>query len=106
MQHAAEHAAFCDSCGARARYIAVDDFESLACEDCARLRATRMLGEAEVAFDTIGFAVQLARRALVTDDQLRNVLEAILTNPDGEGFYPVGGSEVLRRDFAEDRPWQ
>jgi hypothetical protein len=95
----------CDSCGKPASYrFKVDRFDEYHCEECARLEGARLRGEAEAALETLGFAVQIARNALVNDDQLRAALEAILTDPHSEGRYPVGGEHVLG-DSRVDQPW-
>jgi hypothetical protein len=96
----------CDSCGDPASYqFKVDAVDEHRCEECARLEGARLRGEAAAALETLGFAVQIARNALVNDDQLRAALEAILTEQHSEGHYPVGGEHVLGGGSRVEQPW-
>lgn len=93
----------CDQCGRQAVYSMHDGREH-ACEQCGHTRGAQLNGQAYAAFETLGFAVNLARGAAVTDAQLREAFEEILTDPHGEGSYPVGGEHVLTRGYR-DREW-
>ena len=89
----------CESCGATpAAYRQRNTERQDECVLCARRHGAEINGEAHAALETLGFAVALARGACVTDDQLRVAFEQILTSPDSDGTYPVGGDQVLRID--------
>jgi hypothetical protein len=100
----------CDGCGDQASYTRVDPnrptdcLEDL-CEECARNRGAESNGRACAAFEAMGFAIELARGEGVTNAQIREAFEVILTDPQSEGTYPVAGDHVLGSDRREDRPW-
>ncbi|MDX6436760.1 MAG: hypothetical protein QOK34_1594 [Gaiellaceae bacterium] len=99
----------CDGCGDQANYTRVnpnlpDWWEDL-CEECARNRGAESNGKACAAFETIGFAVSMARGEALTDSQIRAAFDEILTAPHSEGDYPIGGDRVLGPCRREDRPW-
>jgi hypothetical protein len=98
----------CDSCGDPATYIwqVRADHQERLCSECARFRGARERGEADAALETLGFAVGMARNRGVTDDQLREAFETILTAPASIGRYRIGGDGVLGRDSRDAVPWQ
>jgi hypothetical protein len=99
----------CDSCGAPAAYQRESHpgwVEPL-CDECARFRGARELGEADLALDVLGFAIQAARHAGVTDAQLRAAFDMLLTGRHSSvSEYPCGVEGVLGSDRRADRPWQ
>ena len=100
----------CDKCGQPAEHVwrtPPSDSRERLCGECARYRGALDRGTAGAAFDTLGFAVSLARNVGVTDDQLREALEMILTDhAPSVDTYPCGVDGILGRDSREDRPWQ
>ena len=101
----------CVACGASAAYVWTTPpagMQERLCEECSRYRGARDRGEADAAFDTLGFAVSVARGVGVSDDQLREVFERILTGTAPHlGSYEAGaGDDVLGDDRREARPWQ
>ncbi len=102
-----QHAPICDTCGQEpAPYVLASDLSDDNCEQCAQVRGNEANGRAVAAFETLGFAVGLARSASVSEEQIREAFEAILTAPHSTGLYPVGGDHVLGGDSASDRPWR
>lgn len=96
----------CDGCGAPAAYTLPAPLHTEArCAECAQNQGSEMIGKACAAFETLGFAISLARWAYVTDDQIREAFEACLTAPHSEGSYPFGGDHVLGPDSREARQW-
>ncbi len=103
-------AAMCDACGEPAVYLwqGRRGWKEHLCEECARFRGARERGEAEAALDTLGFAISQAQGVGVTDEQIREAFEAILTGcASSIGSYPCGGGDfVLGPDARKARPWQ
>ncbi len=85
----------CDECGAPATHR-LRNHGQQECVLCARQHGAELNGEARAALETIGFAISLARNAGITDNQLRDAFEAILTDPHSIGEHPIGGDHVLR----------
>jgi hypothetical protein len=100
----------CNRCGDDAAYIwrSPQGYDEHLCSECARYNGAFERGVADGAFEALGFAVSLARMAGVTDDQLRDGFEVILTNRTPSiASYPSGGSNnVLGSDSRANRPWQ
>ena len=94
----------CAACGAPAVYRDQLGTEEV-CDECARWKGAERHGEACAALEAIGFGVAIARRAGVNDDQIREAIEAILTNPHSDDSYPIGGDHVLGGDLKTDKPW-
>ncbi len=96
----------CDGCGAPAAYALPAPHEDhVRCAECAINQGNEMNGQACAAFETLGFAINLARNAYVTDAQLREAFETCLTSPHSEGSYPFGGDHVLGPDLRAARQW-
>ena len=100
----------CDGCGEPASYTMVDPNHPARnnddlCGECARNRGAESNGRASAAFEVMGFAIALARFESLTDAQIREAFDEILTDPESEGAYPVGGDTVLGPCRREDRPW-
>jgi hypothetical protein len=101
----------CTACGAPAAYVWQREPGPVAenvCSECARFRGASDRGEARAAFDMLGFTVSLARGAGVSDDQLREVFDRLLTGkaPSIGTYDSDAGDGVLSPDFGDARPWQ
>ena len=96
----------CDACGAPAMYSETMGFEPHAelCEECARFRGARYHGEACVGLEAIGFGIAVARRADMTDDQIRQAVELTLTDPEESMGYDYS-TMVLPREQVDEQPW-
>jgi hypothetical protein len=91
---------------APATYTEAVGFEPHAevCDECARFRGARYHGEACTALEAIGFGIAAARRAEMTDEQIRESIELIFTDPEEDQDYPVRAG-VLPREGNQYRPW-
>jgi hypothetical protein len=90
----------CDVCGATAVYsevrgIGLSDEEL--CEACAVRQGGERQGEASAGLEAIGFGIAIARRADMTDEQIRRAFELILTDPEEDMDYPR--NSLVLNDF-------
>ena len=96
----------CDACGATPAVYrettGVEPYGEL-CEECARWRGAMRHGEACAGLEAIGFGIAVARRADMTDDQIRQAIELTLTAPEEDMSSPYNTSVLDER--KENRPW-
>ncbi len=71
------------------------------CEECARFRGARYHGEACVGLEAIGFGIAVARRADMTDDEIRRAVELTLTDPEENGDYQYNTMVLPREEGSE-----
>ena len=99
----------CDGCGRQAAYEMTNanlpGWQEDLCEECARNRGAESNGRACAAFEAMGFAIGLARGEGLTNREIREAFEEVLTDPPSYSTYDVGGDRVLGPCGRADRPW-
>ncbi len=89
----------CDVCGATAQFTdGLQDtrkYPDELCEECAHVRGAERSGEGYAALRALGFAVAILREVGLTDEDIRAALGRVLTRPEVDDSYPVGGDAPL-----------
>lgn len=83
-------------CGCDFALVAENPEET--CATCATRLGSEDNAAAFAACEVLGFGIAMARHAGVTDDQLTAAFHTILTKPEAQGDYPIGGGHAFRSD--------